>query len=113
MSTAPTSPAVTAGPRRGWKSLSTWIGAVKSKGRAHDALLAWRMLRHLREGDILIADRSLTSATGKVYLYPGSASGPMTPRPGLRESRPWPRRRWSSATSARDCWSITNSRSRP
>jgi len=39
----------------------TWIGAVKSKGRAHDALLAWRMLRHLREGDILIADRAFGS----------------------------------------------------
>lgn len=39
----------------------TWIGAVKSKGRAHDALLAWRMLRHLRKGDILIADRAFGS----------------------------------------------------
>lgn len=42
-------------------SNGTWIGAVKSKGRAHDALLAWRMLRHLREGDILIADRAFGS----------------------------------------------------
>lgn len=38
-----------------------WIAAVKSKGRAHDALLSWRMLRHLREGDILIADRAFGS----------------------------------------------------
>ena len=42
-------------------SSGTWIGAVKSKGRAHDALLAWRMLRHLRKGDILIADRAFGS----------------------------------------------------
>jgi hypothetical protein len=39
----------------------TWVAAVKSKGRAHDALLAWRMLRHLRSGDILIADRAFGS----------------------------------------------------
>lgn len=38
-----------------------WVAAVKSKGRAHDALLAWRMLRHLRGGDILIADRAFCS----------------------------------------------------
>jgi len=42
-------------------SSGTWVGAVKSKGRAHDALLAWRMLRHLREGGILIADRAFGS----------------------------------------------------
>jgi hypothetical protein len=42
-------------------SSGSWIGTVKSKGRAHDALLAWRMLRHLREGDILIADRAFGS----------------------------------------------------
>jgi hypothetical protein len=39
----------------------TWIAAVKSKPRAHDAALAWRMLRHLRSGDILIADRAFGS----------------------------------------------------
>lgn len=39
----------------------TWIAAVKSKPRAHDALLAWRMLRHLRAGDILLADRAFCS----------------------------------------------------
>lgn len=39
----------------------TWIAAVKSKGRAHDAALSWRMLRHLRAGDILIADRAFCS----------------------------------------------------
>jgi hypothetical protein len=39
----------------------TWVAAVKSKGRAHDALLAWRMLRHLRKGDILLADRAFGS----------------------------------------------------
>jgi len=39
----------------------TWIAAAKSKGRVHDALLAWRMLRHLRPGDILIADRAFGS----------------------------------------------------
>jgi len=39
----------------------TWIAAVKSKPRAHDALLAWRMLKHLRQGDILLADRAFGS----------------------------------------------------
>jgi len=39
----------------------TWIAAVKSKPRAHDALLAWRMLKHLRSGDILLADRAFGS----------------------------------------------------
>lgn len=39
----------------------TWVAAVKCKGRAHDALLAWRMLGHLRRGDILIADRAFGS----------------------------------------------------
>lgn len=39
----------------------TWIGAVKSKRRTHNALLAWRMLRHLREGDIPIADLAFCS----------------------------------------------------
>lgn len=39
----------------------TWLAAVKSKPRAHDALLAWRLLRHLRPGDILIADRAFGS----------------------------------------------------
>ncbi len=38
-----------------------WVATVKSKGRAHDALLAWRMLRHLRKGDILLADRAFGS----------------------------------------------------
>lgn len=42
-------------------SSGTWIGAVRSKGRTHDAMLAWRMLRHLREGDPLIADRAFGS----------------------------------------------------
>ena len=39
----------------------TWITAVKSKPRAHDAHLAWRMLKHLRAGDILLADRAFGS----------------------------------------------------
>ena len=39
----------------------TWIAAVKSKPRAHDARLSWRMLKHLRKGDILIADRAFGS----------------------------------------------------
>ena len=39
----------------------TWIAAVKSKPRAHDAHLAWRMLKHLRKGDILLADRAFGS----------------------------------------------------
>ena len=39
----------------------TWIAAVKSKPRAHDALLSWRMLKRLRSGDILIADRAFGS----------------------------------------------------
>lgn len=38
-----------------------WLAAVKSKPRAHDSRLAWRLLKHLRAGDILIADRAFGS----------------------------------------------------
>lgn len=38
-----------------------WLASVKSGERRHDAALAWRMLRHLRAGDILIADRGFCS----------------------------------------------------
>ena len=38
-----------------------WIATVKSKPRAHDSRLAWRVLKHLKTGDILIADRAFGS----------------------------------------------------
>ena len=37
------------------------IGFTKSKSRAHDARLSWRLLRHLKKGDILLADRAFCS----------------------------------------------------
>lgn len=39
----------------------TWLATVKSKVKAHDSRLAWKMLKHLRKGDILIADRAFGS----------------------------------------------------
>lgn len=38
-----------------------WLAAIKSKTKAHDARLAWKMLKHLRKGDILLADRAFCS----------------------------------------------------
>jgi len=38
-----------------------WLATVKSKAKSHDARLAWRMLKHLRAGDILLADRAFCS----------------------------------------------------
>jgi hypothetical protein len=38
-----------------------WIAAVKSNGRRHEASLAWRLLKHLRKGDTLVADRAFCS----------------------------------------------------
>jgi hypothetical protein len=38
-----------------------WLAVVKSKSKAHDARLAWRMLKHLCAGDILLADRAFCS----------------------------------------------------
>lgn len=38
-----------------------WLASVKCKTKAHDARLAWRMLKHLRTGDILLADRAFCS----------------------------------------------------
>ena len=37
------------------------LAVAKSKSKAHDARLAWRLLRHLEKGDILIADRAFCS----------------------------------------------------
>lgn len=42
-------------------STGAWLASVKSKTKAHDARLAWRMLKHLRTGDILLADRAFCS----------------------------------------------------
>jgi hypothetical protein len=42
-------------------STGTWLATIKSKAKAHDARLAWRMLKHLRKGDILLADRAFCS----------------------------------------------------
>ena len=39
----------------------TWLASIKSKTKAHDARLAWKMLKHLRKGDILLADRAFCS----------------------------------------------------
>ena len=39
----------------------TLLAVAKSKARAHDARLAWRLLRHLEKDDILIADRAFCS----------------------------------------------------
>lgn len=38
-----------------------WLATIKSKVKAHDARLAWKMLKHLRKGDILLADRAFCS----------------------------------------------------
>ena len=38
-----------------------WLATIKSKVKAHDSRLAWRMLKHLRKGDIL-ADRAFCSS---------------------------------------------------
>jgi hypothetical protein len=38
-----------------------WLATIKSKTKAHDSRLAWKMLKHLREGDILLADRAFCS----------------------------------------------------
>ncbi len=38
-----------------------WLATVKCAGRSHDAALAWRMLKHFRAGDILVADRGFCS----------------------------------------------------
>jgi len=38
-----------------------WLAMVKSKPWVHDARQAWRMLKHLRAGDILLADRAYCS----------------------------------------------------
>ena len=38
-----------------------WLAMTKSKTKAHDARLAWRLLKHLRTGDILLADRAFCS----------------------------------------------------
>ena len=38
-----------------------WLASVKCGQRRHDAALAWRLLKHLRAGDILIADRGFCS----------------------------------------------------
>jgi len=38
-----------------------WLATIKSKTKAHDARLAWKMLKHLRTGDILLADRAFCS----------------------------------------------------
>lgn len=38
-----------------------WIAVTKSKTKAHDARLAWRLLKHLCPGDILLADRAFCS----------------------------------------------------
>lgn len=42
-------------------STGAWLATVKSKTKAHDARLAWKMLKHLRTGDILLADRAFCS----------------------------------------------------
>jgi hypothetical protein len=39
----------------------TWLATIKSKSKAHDARLAWRLLKHLRAGDILLTDRAFGS----------------------------------------------------
>lgn len=39
----------------------TWLAVTKSKSKAHDARLAWRLLKHLKAGDILLADRAFCS----------------------------------------------------
>ena len=39
-----------------------WLATIKSKVKAHDSRLAWRMLKHLRKGDILLADRAFCSS---------------------------------------------------
>ena len=39
----------------------TWLALTKSKSKAHDARLAWRLLKHLKAGDILLADRAFCS----------------------------------------------------
>ena len=38
-----------------------WLATIKSKTKAHDARLAWKMRKHLRTGDILLADRAFCS----------------------------------------------------
>jgi hypothetical protein len=42
-------------------STGVWLATIKSKVKAHDARLAWKMLKHLRTGDILLADRAFCS----------------------------------------------------
>ena len=38
-----------------------WLASVKRGRRIHDSTMAWRLLKHLRAGDILVADRGFCS----------------------------------------------------
>nr|WP_265593243.1 IS4 family transposase [Verrucomicrobium sp. BvORR034] len=42
-------------------SLGAWLATVKRGTRVHDAAMAWRLLKHLHPGDILVADRGFCS----------------------------------------------------
>jgi hypothetical protein len=38
-----------------------WLATAKAGRRLHDATLAWKLLKHLRSGDVLIVDRGFCS----------------------------------------------------
>ncbi|WP_050031396.1 IS4 family transposase [Verrucomicrobium sp. BvORR034] len=42
-------------------STGAWLATVKRGRRIHDSTMAWRLLKHLRAGDILVADRGFCS----------------------------------------------------